>query len=85
MKKIAELEKSVKELSQKVTDLQSLSLSKPVYNNCEAAELFSVKPQTLRRWRREGKIGYSQHGKTILYSEEDIRAFLSAYHKAPGK
>lgn len=85
MRNIAELEKSIKELSQKVTELQNLTLSKPVYTNREAVELFGVKPQTLRRWRQKGMIGYSQHGKTILYSSEDIRVFLKAFHKGSGK
>lgn len=85
MRKIAELEKSVKELSQKVADLQNVSLSKPVYTNREAAELFGVQPQTLRRWRQKGMIGFSKNGKTILYSEEDIRNFLNAFRKSPCK
>ena len=84
-KTVSELEKSVRELSQKVADLQNMSLSKPVYTNREAVELFGVKPQTLRRWRQKGKIGYSQHGKTTLYSEEDIRNFLKTFHKNPDK
>lgn len=53
---------------------------KPVYSNQEVLAMFNTTQPTLRKWRNEGLLGFSQVGSTYLYSMEDINRFLSNHH-----
>ena len=84
-KQIAALTNSVAELRKEVASLKSLNsvVDKPCYTNREVLNLLGVSAPTLRKWRYEGRIGYSQVDSTILFSQKDIADFLqSNYFKA---
>ena len=53
---------------------------KPSYTNQEVLRIFGVTNPTLRKWRNEGLIGYSQIGSTYAYSQQDINDFLKKHH-----
>ena len=80
--KISMLINCVSDLKEEVKSLRSqLSLAgKPCYTNEEALKIFGVSYPTLRKWRNEGLLGYSQIGSTIQYSQEDIAKFLKSHH-----
>ena len=73
---------SVEELKKEVLSLkEQLSLTgKPSYTNEEVLKIFGVSQPTLRKWRNEGLIGYSQIGSTLQYSPQDIADFLQSNH-----
>ena len=79
---LAKLAATVEKLSTEIHSLkQQIRLgSKPCYTNEEALAIFGVTSPTLRKWRNEGLLGYSQIGSTIEYSQEDIQAFLKSTH-----
>ena len=72
----------VSALEEEVRSLKSqLSLAgKPCYTNEEVLEILGVSYPTLRKWRNEGLIGYSQVGSTFHYSQQDISNFLKSNH-----
>ena len=72
---IASLRRDVKKISESVR----MSV-KPVYTNQETMEIFGIASATLKLWRDNGMIGYSQLGKIYLYSKEDISQFLKDHH-----
>lgn len=72
---IAELKEEVRTLRQE----QSLT-DKPCYTNEEVLKLFGVTPPTLRKWRNEGLLGYTQIGSTLIYSKKDITDFMESNH-----
>ena len=79
---ITELIRCIAELKEEVRALkaqQSLT-DKPCYTNEEVLKLFGVTPPTLRKWRNEGLLGYSQIGSTLLYSKKDITDLLESNH-----
>ena len=79
---ISELIRCMAELKEEVRTLkaqQSLT-DKPCYTNEEVLKLFGVTPPTLRKWRNEGLIGYTQIGSTLLYAKKDITDFLESNH-----
>ena len=53
---------------------------KPSYTNEEVLDMFGVSNPTLRKWRRDGLLGYSQVGTIYLYSQQDIAEFLQKHH-----
>lgn len=56
---------------------------KPVYTEDEMVTLMQVSKKTLQTWRNQGKIGFSQVGRIIMYRWEDLEAFLEAFHNKP--
>ena len=54
--------------------------TKPSYTNEEVLRIFGITNPTLRKWRNEGLLGYSQIGSTYEYSQKDISDFLSSHH-----
>lgn len=81
-RQISELVKCVSDLKDEVGKLKAqLSLSaKPCYTNEEVLQIFGVTPPTLRKWRNQGLLGYSQIGSTLQYSQQDISEFLKSHH-----
>lgn len=53
--------------------------SKPkVFREAQAAKLMDISPQTLARWRREGKVRhYRKFGRLIKYTLEDVDANIA--------
>lgn len=72
----------VTELKEEVQKLKTqLNLmEKPCYTNEEVLKIFGVTQPTLRKWRNEGQLGYTQIGSTLLYSQKDIADFLKTNH-----
>ena len=56
------------------------TMIKPSYTNEEVLRIFGVTNPTLRKWRNEGLLGYSQIGSTYAYSQKDINDFLLKHH-----
>lgn len=79
---LTNIKNSLDELKQEVLNFKAqLYLnSKPTYTTEEVLKLFGVTAPTLRKWRNEGLIGYSQIGSTFLYSQQDIDNFLKSNH-----
>ena len=53
---------------------------KMTYTNQEMIEMFNITAPTLRKWRNEGELSYTQIGDKFYYSAEDIRQFLLNHH-----
>jgi predicted site-specific integrase-resolvase len=49
-----------------------------VYNKKNAAKAIGVSTCTLDRYRRNGKLPYHQIGDRIVFTENDLLAFLGA-------
>lgn len=49
---------------------------KPVYTNKEMLQLLGVDPKTLKKYRDEGLISYSQPFGKYIYSYQDLMNFL---------
>lgn len=82
---IEKLTAHIKELEKKIDGVAGSGNGqiKPSYTPKEVASLFGVSLQTLNNWRKNNLIGYSQNGKTIIFSFDDIKTFLTSYHKGP--
>lgn len=79
---LAELTRHLVELSKELANIRThvTVAQKPSYTNKELMELFDVSSSTLKKWRTEGYIGYSQVNNVYLYSISDIEDFLSRTH-----
>lgn len=78
----SQLIKSMQELREEVKELKGqirIGL-KPSYTNQEVLKILGVSAPTLRQWRYDGLIGYSQIGSTFEYSQRDIQEFLEHHH-----
>ena len=53
---------------------------KLAYTKKEVEEMLGVTRKTVEKWQKEGEIGYSQRGKIVLFSINDINDFLSRHH-----
>jgi hypothetical protein len=58
----------------------SVSNSKAVYTNKEMRELLDVNDKTLRNYRNDGKLAYSQIGNKFYYTSKDLCEFLANNH-----
>lgn len=79
---IKTLQASIKKMQAEINVLKEHDRQKRrfAYTNAEMMDLLGVSAPTLRLWRRNKIIGYSQHGKLILYSIDDCKAFLKRFH-----
>ena len=73
---IEKLTREVKELKE-----QQKFADRPVYNNEAVLEMFGISQKTLKSWRDNGLLGYSQIGKIYQYSPQDISNFLNNTHE----
>lgn len=53
---------------------------KLAYTKKEVEEMLGVTRKTVEKWQKEGEIGYSQIGKIVLFSLNDINDFLARHH-----
>jgi hypothetical protein len=51
----------------------------------QATELLDASPRTMQNWRDDGLLGFSQVGKKIYYSHEDIDRMLRRHYHKPFK
>lgn len=54
---------------------------KPLYTNKEILALLNVNTKTLKKYRDNGWLGYSQVGDKFYYSADDINSFLTNTHQ----
>ena len=50
------------------------------YTKKELEEMMGVTRKTVEKWQNEGLISFSQIGKIVLFSPDDIREFLANNH-----
>ena len=50
------------------------------YTKKELEEMMGVTRKTVEKWQSEGLISFSQIGKIVLFSPDDIREFLDRNH-----
>ena len=55
-------------------------VSKPLYTQKEVLGLLGVSPNTLKKYRENGYIGYSRIDDKYYYSKADIDEFLKHTH-----
>ena len=53
---------------------------KTIYTEKELMEMLGIKETTMRKYRKEGYIGYSLVGDKYWYSDNDIQEFLLRNH-----
>lgn len=51
-------------------------LDKPIYTLDSACDLFDIDKSTMAKWKKEGLISYSQIGRKVYFSRQDIISFL---------
>lgn len=54
--------------------------TKMAYTKKEVEEMMGVTRKTVEKWQNEGLISFSQIGKIVLFSPEDIQEFLDRNH-----
>lgn len=59
---------------------ENLSNTKALYTNKEMRELLNVNDKTLRLYRNDGKLSYSQIGNKFFYTAKDLNEFLANNH-----
>lgn len=51
----------------------------------EALEILDASPRTMQNWRDQGLVGFSQIGKKIYYSHEEVDKMLQRHYQKPFK
>jgi DNA-binding transcriptional regulator YiaG len=54
---------------------------KRIFNNKSLSDYLGVSTRTLQNWRDTGAISFTQVKEVILYSEEDVEAFLRKHKR----
>ncbi|MCI5718228.1 MAG: helix-turn-helix domain-containing protein [Alistipes sp.] len=62
-------------------DCLNKASQKPLYTNKEMLELLDVNSKTLKKYRDNGWLGYSQVGDKFYYSADDLNSFLAKTHQ----
>lgn len=73
----------VEQLNAITKKIDELSNPKDYYTHDEVMEFFGKSDQTIRRWRDEGTLGFSEINKnTYIYKKRDIDLLIERnYHK----
>ena len=77
---IEELCETVNNLGKKIDGFSREAFQKPVYTNAEVMKMFNVSSATLKKWRLDGLLSFSQPNSTYLYSAKDIETFMERTH-----
>ena len=77
-----EVIETISELTQEIKELKNqLRLQrKPLYTNKEMMEMLDVSSATLKKWRNQGLLGYTQIGSSYFYSPNDVMEFMDKNH-----
>ena len=70
----------VNEIIKILEDLEFETKSRQLYSNEQLAIKLEVSKKTLKKWRDEGKIGFTQIGRKIFYTQEQVNDFLTSYN-----
>lgn len=54
-----------------------------LWDENEVARFFSVSIHAVRKWRKDGKIGYIKVGMLVRFDPEEIRRFAESGRKFP--
>ena len=54
---------------------------KRTFNNKTLSEYLGISTRTLQNWRDAGMISFTQIKEVIIYSEEDVEAFLKKHKR----
>ena len=55
----------------------------PVYTNKEMMKMLDISSKTLKKYRDNGYLGFTQYDDKFFYSSEDLAHFLSASYYPP--
>lgn len=56
--------------------MSSTTTKSPFQDVPELAELFRVKPRTIRDWRRRGKLRAVRVGRSLLFRRDDVERLI---------
>ena len=74
------MEAQLETISKKIEKIEK----KKYLNHEELMAFFNLSDRTIRRWRDEGKLGYSQPSDhCYIYKVEDVEALLAATYRKP--
>lgn len=76
------LDETLKELREQLLLLKDTLVlhEKMVFSNQEVILMFDATSATIKKWRDEGLLGYSQIGSKIYYSSQDLSDFMKNTH-----
>lgn len=77
------LANALKKEMAKLLEEAKVSQKKEVYTNKEMLELLDVHPKTLKKYRDNGWIGFTQYDDKFYYSSDDLQHFLNYRHEIP--
>jgi hypothetical protein len=77
------LANALKKEMAKLLEVAKESHKKEVYTNKEMLELLDVHPKTLKKYRDNGWIGFTQYDDKFYYSSADLQHFLNYRHEIP--
>ena len=86
MNEYTKLTESIIDLINEIKSIKAIMTVKnerKLYTNKEMLSLLQVNTSTLRRYRDEGKLGYSKIGDKYFYSLDDLNRFLTTNHFEP--
>ena len=64
-------------------DAIAAMLTKPFYTNKEMMKMLDISSKTLKKYRDNGYLGFTQYDDKFFYSSEDLAHFLSASYYPP--
>lgn len=76
---LAQLVLKIEELNTRVSSINHTSISKTLYTNSEVKELLGIGDKLLKKYRDDGKLGFTQVGDKFWYTLDDLEKFL--YHE----
>ena len=82
LRQFNELQKTVFAIQERISCLETnikSTDSKPLTEK-EVIEMLGISSKTLRKYRNERKIGYSQLGKKFFYRIKDVEKMLDEYY-----
>lgn len=73
----------LKNMYTSMVDFKKSNESKLVYDNREIREILNVEDKLIRKYRKDGLLGYSKVGDKFFYREKDILQFLDKHYHKP--
>lgn len=75
-----QIQREIVEIKAMLLNMEDKKMKESTLNGADVRKLLKISRRTLQTYRDRGLISFNQIGSKIIYSSDDVKAFLDSHH-----